>query len=155
MAMFTIREKFVASDVWMRLWLVGSLGFAFYLLFGALEPSLVALRSPTFLLLSLFAVLATIILTLVVSPFMAVCVFDGMTERQTHRNGGPFEVGDRVVPIAGRYAGREGRIASYGQCQTLRVTLGGEAGEHGTYSHYHLKRVCEPTHTHELSGQEG
>ncbi len=151
--MFTFRERFVASDVWMRLWLVGSFCFAFYLLLSLLEPPLSAIRSPAYWLLTLFAVLATIILTLVISPLLAFVVFEGMTERQTRRNGGPFAIGDRVVVIAGRHAGRKGRITSYGQCQTLRITIDGENEAHGAYSHYHLKRVGEQSDARETSSE--
>lgn len=143
--MFSIRERFVASDLWMRLCVLGSLGLAFYCLFTSVEPTFSALRSPAFLLLTLFAVVATFVLTLVISQILAFFVFEGMTERQTIRHGGPFAIGDRVVVIAGRYSSREGRITSYGQCQTLRITLDGEDEAHGAYSHYHLKRVGEPS----------
>jgi hypothetical protein len=139
--MFTFRERFVASDAWMRLWLLSCVVFALYLLFKSLEPSVSALRSPVFLLLTVFAVAATIILTLLVSPFVACAIFDGMIERQTRRNGGPFSIGDRVVVIAGPCSGKAGVITSYGQCQTLQITLDGEEAEHGSYSHYQLKRA--------------
>lgn len=147
--MFTFREKFVASDAWMRLWLLGSLAFALWLLIRALEPSLSALSSPGFLLLTVLAFAATTVLTLVLSPIVAVAVFDGKIERQTRRNGGPFAIGDRVVIIPGRHAGRAGRISSYGQSQALRVTLDGEDAEHGSYSHYQLKRTGEEAGTHD------
>ncbi len=141
--MFTFRERFVASDAWMRLWLLSSLGVSLCLLLNSLEPSVWALISPIVLLLTLFAVAATIILTLLISPFVAFAIFHGMIERQTRRNGGPFAIGDRVVVIAGRYSGKAGVITSYGQCQTLRITLDGGDAEHGSYSHYQLKRTCE------------
>lgn len=139
--MFTLREKFIASDAWMRLWYVASLGLAFYLLSRSLEVTQSALESPLFLLLGIFAVIATILLTLFLSPFVAFVVFQGMTERQGRRNGGPFGIGDRVVVIAGRDAGRQGFVTSYGQCRTLRITLDGDDIERGAYSDYHLKRV--------------
>lgn len=141
--MFTFRERFLASDAWMRLWLMGSLGLAFYALFRSLEPSVSALRSPVYLLLTVFAIAATTVLTLLISPFVAGAVFDGMIERQTQRNGGPFSIGDRVVVIAGRYSGRAGLITSYGQGRTLRITLDGNDAELGSYSHYHVKRTGE------------
>lgn len=127
----------------MRLWMLGSLGLSLYVVLTSLEPSVSALQSPLFVLLTVFAVLATIVLTLLISPFLAFGVFDGMIERQTRRNGGPFSIGDRVVVIAGRYSGKPGIISSYGQCQTLRITLYGENAEFGSYSHYQLKRVGE------------
>jgi hypothetical protein len=143
--MFTLRERFVASDAWLRIWMLGSLGLALYSLFTSLEPSVSAFQSPLFVLLTVFALLATTILTLLISPLLAYGVFDGMVERQTLRNGGPFSVGDRVVVIAGRFSGRTGVITSFGQCQTLRITLDRESSEHGSYAQYQLKRTGEKT----------
>jgi hypothetical protein len=95
------------------------------------------------LLFTAFAVFATIILAFLISPLFAFAIFDGMIERQTRRNGGPFSIGDRVVIITGRYAGRTGVITSHGQGQTLRITLDDETAEHGDYSHYQLIGVDE------------
>ncbi len=142
--MFTYRERFVASEIWMRLWFIATFCLALYCLFKSLDISLAALRSPSFLLLTLFAIPATLLLTLIVSPVLAYGVFSGMTEKQARLNGGPFSVGDRAIVISGRNAGASGTITSYGQCQTLRITFDGDESEQGPYSHYHLKRCGEP-----------
>ena len=146
--MFTFRERFVASDAWLWLWILGSLGLALYSVVTSLEPSVAALQSPLFLLLTGFAVLATIILTLLISPLLAFAIFHGMIERQTRRNGGPFSIGDRIVVIAGRYSRRPGVITSYGQGRTLQVTFDGEDEERGSYSSYQLKRAGEQNGPH-------
>jgi hypothetical protein len=139
--MFTLRERLIASDAWLRTWILGALGLALYSLVASLEFSATAFKSPLYVALTLLAALVTILLTLLLSPLLAIAVFDGMIERQIRRNGGPFSIGDRVVVITGRCAGRTGVINSYGQCQTLRVKLDGETSEHGSYSHYQLKRA--------------
>ncbi|MCA9071110.1 MAG: KOW motif-containing protein [Planctomycetaceae bacterium] len=96
----------------MRLWFVASLGLAFFLLYTTIDVTASALRSPVFLALGVLALIATTLLTLVISPFVAFLLFSGITERQGRRNGGPFGPGDRVLLIAGRNAGRSGVVTS-------------------------------------------
>ena len=139
--MFSLRERWIASEIWLHAWLLASLILALRALVEATDFSLAALRSPTFLVLFLLAVPATFALTLVMSTVLGYCVFDGMVERQTRRNGGPFSIGDRVTIIAGRNAGRRATVTSYGQCRSLMLTIDDESDETAGYSHHQLKKT--------------
>ncbi|PHQ31400.1 hypothetical protein CEE69_31270 [Rhodopirellula bahusiensis] len=151
--MFTLRERIVASDVWPRLWIVASYAFAFYLLYASLEPSLDALRSPTFCVLAILAIPATFVLTTIVSPFVAFFAFSDVADRQSTLNGGPFSIGDRVVIIPGRNTGRYATVTSFGQCKSLRITIDGDAAETTGYAAYQLKNAAN--HGMQRSGEVG
>ncbi len=141
--MFSIRERLIASQVWMRVWLLGSLVFAGWFLFATVDFSLAALRSPLFVLLLVFAIPASGLLALIVAPFAAFFLFSDMVDWQTRRNGGPFGIGDRVVIIPGRNTGRKATVTSLGQCQSLMITMDGGDTEIAGYSHHQLKRIGE------------
>lgn len=151
--MFTLRERIVASDVWPRLWIVASYAFAFYLLYASLEPSLDALRSPTFCVLAILAIPATFVLTTIVSPFVAFFAFSDVADRQSTLNGGPLSIGDRVVIIPGRNTGRYATVTSFGQCKSLRITIDGDAAETTGYAAYQLKDAAN--HGMQRSGEVG
>lgn len=138
--MFSLRDRFIASDIWMRGWLLASLVLAVAFLLADVEFSPTALRSPRFVAPMLFALPATLLLSLALSPIVASAVFGGVVDRQIQRNGGPFTVGDRVVIIPGRNSGRIATVTSWGQCRSLRITIDGEEAERGGYSHHQLKR---------------
>lgn len=127
----------------MRIWLLGSLVVAIWLLFATVDFSLAALRSPLFVLLVVFAIAATGLLALIIAPFAAFFLFSDIVDWQTRSNGGPFAVGDRVVIIPGRNAGRTATVTSLGQCQSLRITMDGDSGEICGYNHHQLKRIGE------------
>jgi hypothetical protein len=140
---FSIRERLIASQIWMPIWLLGSLAFAFMSLLSTVDFSIAALRSPTFILILLIAIPATGSLAFVIAPFAAYFLFHDIVDRQVRRNGGPFSKGDRVVIIPGRHSGRSATITSLGQCQSLKITFDGDNVEVGGYSHYQLKRIGE------------
>jgi hypothetical protein len=139
--MFSLRDRFIASEIWMRGWVFASLVLAVGSLLADVDFSPAAVRSPWFVAPMLLAIPVTVLLTLIVSPIFGYAVFGGMVDRQTRRNGGPFTVGDRVVIIPGRNSGRTATVTSWGQCQSLRITIDGEEVELGGYRHYQLKRV--------------
>ena len=143
--MFSLRERLIACQIWMRIWLLASLMFAICILFATVNFSLAALRSPKFVLLLLFTIPATSLLALITSPFAAFFLFSYIVDWQTRRNGGPFIAGDRVVIIPGRNSGRNATVTSLGQCQSLRITIDGGDTEICGYSHHQLKRIGEPS----------
>lgn len=138
---FSIRERLIASNLWMPCWLVSLLSLSIFWLLETVDFSVAALRSPAFVLLILFAVPATLLLASIVSPFLAFVIFDDLVQRQERQNGGPFSVGDRVVVIPGRNSGREATVTSLGQCNSLRITMDGDLEETGGYSGHQLKRI--------------
>ena len=141
--MFTLRERIVASHAWPRIWILTSYAFAFYLLFTALEPSLAALRSPMFCVLTVLAIPATLVLTTLVSPLVAFFAFSDIADRQISQNGGPFSIGDRVVIIPGRNSKRYAIVTSYGQFKSLRITIDGDDTETPGYAAYQLKAATK------------
>jgi hypothetical protein len=147
--MFSIRERLIASQIWMHVWLLGSLVLAFWFLFATVDFSLAALRSPLFVLLLIFAIPSTGLLALIIAPFAAFFLFSDIVDWQTRRNGGPFDVGDRVIIIPGRNTGRNATVTSLGQCRSLRITMDGDDTETSGYSHHQLKRIGEPADARE------
>lgn len=125
----------------MQAWMVGSVLLALWFLFATVDFSFAALRSPLFVVLLLLAIPLTVLLTVVVAPFVAFFLFSDIVDWQIRRNGGPFVVGDRVAIIPGRNAGRRATVTSIGQFQSLNITIDGEDTELTGYSHHQLKRI--------------
>ncbi|MCA9034509.1 MAG: hypothetical protein KDA91_05225 [Planctomycetaceae bacterium] len=144
---FSLRERLIASQIWMRLRLPGSLAFALWCLFATMEFSLAVLSSPKIILLLLVTIPAAGLLAIITAPSAAYFLFSDLVDWQSRKNGAPFTVGDRVVIIPGQHSGRSATITSLGQCQSLRVTIDGDETEICGYSHHQLKRAAEPSTT--------
>ena len=142
--MFSLHERLIASPIWMRIWLLGSLVLAIWFLFATVDFSLTAMRSPLFVVLLGLAIPATGLLSLIIASFAAFLLFSDIADWQARRNGGPFSVGDRVAIIPGRNSGRIATVTSLGQCHSLRITIDGDDAEIGGYASHQLKRIGEP-----------
>ncbi len=122
--MFSLRERLIACQIWMGIWLFASLVFAICLLCATVDFSLAALSSPKFVLLLLFAIPAASLLAIFTAPFAAFFLFSAIVDWQTRRNGGPFSLGDRVVIILVETPAKCYSHITW-QCQSLRITIDG------------------------------
>lgn len=140
----TRRQRLIASDILPTAWwflivpgaalavslsAVGSLRFAFSDLWSA----------GLFLMVTLLSLLIGFWIGTVTAWFM----FGPFLYHQGLVNGGPFQEGDLVQVIAGRYRDRVGRIYGRAQHDTWRVDLGEEARTSYTdiFPDYKLLRV--------------
>lgn len=131
----------IASNFWIRAWCLGSIALSVWFLFATVDVSMVAFRSPLFVLLLLLALPATVLLAAILAPLFAFFLFSDIADWQARRNGAPFSIGDRVLIIPGRNSGRQATVTSFGQCQSLRITIDGDDTETG-YADHQLKRMA-------------
>ncbi len=138
----SLRQRVIASNLPVNLCLLVGQVVGFTLLFQLLEPNLESLRDPWFITLAVFSLFATVVLSFFGATIVGLVVFGSLMDDQERRNGGPFDVGDRVQIVAGRHAGQIGTVARHGQGRTVCVKISSldTDTDVGVYSHYQLLR---------------
>ncbi|MBX9738154.1 MAG: KOW motif-containing protein, partial [Phycisphaerales bacterium] len=120
----TLLQRFFASDWFLRVWTgLGALT-ALVVAIGFWQPDFNSLTDSWQILLALVILPCSLLAGYALSLFPGCFVLGPLCGVRVSVNGGPFEVGDRVLILAGPHRDRVCRVYSMWQGEQVRVELG-------------------------------